>query len=46
MPAMLEAVFHDLLNWSELSMISKANTTGEVMSIALFFFDLDLVMLT
>jgi hypothetical protein len=47
MPAMSEAVFHhDLLNWSGLAMISKANATGEVMSTALFFCDLDPVMPT
>jgi hypothetical protein len=33
------------LNWSKSAMISKANTTGEVMSTALFFLDFDLVML-
>jgi hypothetical protein len=46
MPAMSVVVFHDLLYWSKLAMICKANTTGEVMSPALFLFDLDLVMLT
>jgi hypothetical protein len=45
MEAMSQVVFHDLLHWSKLAMISKASTTGDVMSLALSFFDRDLVML-
>jgi hypothetical protein len=47
MQAMSRVVFqHDLLNLSKLAMTGKVNTTGNVMSTALFLFDLDLVMLT
>ena len=46
MEATLLAALHDLLNWSKSAMISNADTTGDVISTALFFLDLDLVMLT
>jgi hypothetical protein len=45
MEAMAHIVFHDPLHWSKLAMISKASTTGDAMSLALSFFDRDLVML-
>ncbi len=46
MEAMLHVVFHDLLRWSKFAIIStKASTTGDMMSLALSFFDRDLVML-
>jgi hypothetical protein len=45
MEAMSQVVFHDLLCWAKLAMISKASTMGDVMSLALSFFDRDLVML-